>query len=342
MTQHACFDSSAMRRTTSRASSTGAHRLLRRGVALLVALSLQAFARADMAPQCPPEPTPLDSHRVATGMRDAKDHGFLWRIRRDGHTSYLYGTIHAARADWMFPGPRTAAALAASDTLALELDVLDPDVQARIAAALRRQGATPLPPALEARLERRLVAECVDAAASRTVAPEFAVATLAVLAARRDGLHPAYAIDVVLALVAHGLDKPTVSLETPEAQAAALRMPNAAATVEFVTSGLDEIESGRARPLLVRLARAWSTSDLAELESYEQWCDCLHTAAERDAMKRLLDDRNPALAAAIEALHAGGGGVFAAVGSLHMVGPSALPALLARRGFAVEPVRFDR
>ena len=25
-----------------------------------------------------------------------------------------------------------------------------------------------------------------------------------------------------------------------------------------------------------------------------------------------------------------------------MVGPSALPALLARRGFAVEPVRFDR
>jgi len=242
-------------------------------LALRGLVAQHALAQSVEASRCPPEPTPLDAARLERGMRSAADHGFLWRIRRDGRTSYLYGTIHAARAEWMFPGPRTTAALAASDTLALEIDMLDPDMQSRIAAALRERGATPLPPALAERLERRLAAECVDAEASRALAPEFQVATLAVLAARRDGLHPAYAIDLVLALVARSLDKATVSLETPEAQAAALRMPSAEATVEFVTSGLDELESGRARPLLVHLARTWRTGDLADLERYAQWCD---------------------------------------------------------------------
>jgi uncharacterized protein YbaP (TraB family) len=320
---------------------TALRRLLAWLLALVALVAAHAAAHAAERAHCPPEPTALDAAHIASGMRDASDRGFLWRIRRDGRTSYLYGTIHAARAEWMFPGPRTAAALAASDTLALEVDLLDADVQARLVAALRERAATPLPAPLAARLERRLLAECVDAAV-RSLAPEFQVATLAVVAARRDGLDPAYAIDLVLALVARGLGKQTVSLETPEAQAAALRMPTAAATVEFVTSGLDELESGRARPLLVRLASAWNAGDLGELERYESWCGCLDAAAERDAMKRLLDERNPVLAAGIAALHDGGGAVFAAVGSLHMVGANGVPALLARRGFAVEPVRFDR
>lgn len=302
----------------------------------------QAFAQAPEASQCPPQATAPDPQRFAAGMRDAKDRGYLWRVRRDGRTSYLYGTIHVARPDWMFPGPRTTAALAASDTLALEIDLLDAEMQSRLAATLRGGSATALPAPLAARLERRFVAECVDPAGMRALAPEFQVATLMVLAARRDGLDPSYGIDLMLGVVARSLDKATVSLETPEAQFAALAMPTPAATIEFVTSSLDELESGKARPLLVRLAKAWSASDLAELEGYERWCDCRHTAAEREAMKRMLDDRNPALADAIEKLHGGGETVFAAVGSLHMIGPNGLPALLARRGFGVEAVRFDR
>ena len=308
---------------------------------LLVALPLHALAAA-AAPDCPPQATAPDAQRVAAGMHDAKDRGYLWRVRRDGRTSYLYGTIHVARPEWMFPGPRTTAALAASDTLALEIDMLDADMQTRLAAARRGRSATALPAPLAARVERRFLAECVDPAAMRTLAPEFQVATLMVLAARRDGLDPSYGIDLMLGVVARSLAKETVSLETPEAQFAALAMPTPAATIEFVTAGLDELESGRARPLLARLAKAWSTSDLAELEGYARWCDCLNTDAERDAMKRVLDDRNPALADAIAKLHDGGETVFAAVGSLHMIGPNGLPALLARRGFSVEAVRFDR
>jgi len=322
----------------SRASSRWSALVL----AVLLVLPCHSFAQSDAATACPPEPLPLDAARLERGMHEARDHGFLWRVARDGRSSYLYGTIHAARPEWMFPGPRTTAALAASDTLALELDMLDPDVQARLATALRASAATPLPAPLAARLERRFVAECLDPAAWRALAPEFQVAMLSVMAGRRDGLDPAYAVDLVLALAARDLGKTIVSLETPEAQIAALTMPTPPETIEFVTGGLDELESGRTRPLLAHLATAWSGSDIADLEAYERWCDCLRTAADRASMKRLLDDRNAPLAAAIDALHGGGKQVFAAVGALHMIGPNGLPALLRMRGYAVERVRFDR
>jgi hypothetical protein len=86
------------------------------------------------------------------------------------------------------------------------------------------------------------------------------------------------------------------------------------------------------------LADVWARSDADKLARYSEWCDCLRTPAEQRLIKRLLDDRNPGLADGIERLHAGGKGVFAAVGALHMIGPQGLPTLMASRGFVVTPV----
>ena len=311
------------------------------GLALLTPLG-SAAQTAAAAPACPPAAVPLDPDRFREGMRRAEDHGFLWRVARDGRTSYLYGTIHAAKPAWMFPGPRTLAAFESSEVLALELDLLDADVRDRLAKAAAARPDERLPAALDARIERRMAAECVTGAPWRAFAPEFQVATLAVLAARREGLDPSYGIDLVLALIARDFGKATASLETPEAQINALRMPTHAATIEFVTASLDELDANRSAPMLARLANAWTDGNLAELEGYEGWCDCLGSAAERAAEKRLVADRNPLLAQAFDALHGGGRSVFAAVGSLHMIGPGGLPALLRQRGYAVEPVRFSR
>jgi len=315
--------------------------LVAAGLSLLAPLPGQAQPTT-AASDCPPAAIPLDPARFQTGMRTAADHGFLWRIAKDGRTSYLYGTLHAARPAWMFPGPRTTAALEASEVLALELDLLDADVRERLIKAVNARPDERLPPALAARMEKRMAAECVDAASLRGFVPEFQVASLAVLAARREGLDPSYAIDLILALMARDLGKATTSLETPEAQIAALRMPTREATIEFVTSGLDELDAGKSGPLLARMASAWTDGNLAELENYERWCDCLNSAAERASMKRLLEDRNPLLAAAIDKVHAGGRSLFAAVGSLHMIGARGLPALMRERGYVVEQIRFGR
>ena len=311
------------------------------GLALLASIDGRAQT-ASAASGCPPAALPLDPDRLQTGMRQAEDHGFLWRIVKDGRTSHLFGTLHAARPAWMFPGPRTTAAFEASDVLALELDILDADIRERLMKAANARPDERMPPALVARLERRMAAECINADALRSFVPEFQIASLAMLAARRDGLDPSYAIDLVLALIARDFGKATTSLETPEAQIAALRMPTRQATIEFVTSGLDELDAGTSGPLLARMASAWTDGNLAELEGYERWCNCLNTAAERASMKRLLDDRNPLLAAAIDKVHGGGRSVFAAVGSLHMIGARGLPALMRERGYVVEQVRFGR
>ena len=323
---------------------SGIARLL---VAPLAAASLTfaalAARAADDTATCPPAPVPLTPERFAAGMRDARnDHGFLWRISKGGRSSYLYGTIHAARREWMFPGPTIVDAIRASDTVALELDVLDPDIQRRLAASIGSRRSDPLPPALVRRLDQRMAVECVDAAAYGRFAPEFQVASLSVMSARRDGIDPSYAIDLVLAILARDLGKPVVSLETPEAQMQALQMPSQEETVAFVEEGLDDLETGRVRPMLNRLAKVWVDGDYQQLRRYEQWCDCLRTPAERLATKRLLDDRNPALAAAIDALHDSGKQVFAAVGSLHMVGPLGLPEQMRQRGYKVELGDFTR
>ena len=274
-------------------------------------------------------------------MADARDRGFLWRIHQGGRTSFLFGTVHVARFDWMFPGPTLRRALEASDTVALELDLLDPEIQRGMAEGQRR-GDAPLPEPLAQRLAAQMRAACIEPEMLAAFSPEMKLAALTVMAARRDGLDPSFGIDIFLAGFGRGALKPVVSLETPRAQLAALQAGDAAGAVAFVEAALAELEADRARPMLLRIATIWAESDHAELMRYDDWCECRKTAAERDAMKRLLDDRNPVLAARIDALHRGGQRVFAAVGSLHMVGPTGLPALLAQRGYRVERVAFAR
>ncbi len=310
------------------------------GLAWLGALGPgRALAADAVTSACPPAAAPIDAERFRAGLRDAtEDHGFLWRIARDGRSSYLYGTIHVARPEWMYPGPLTKTALSAADTVALELDVLDPTIAVRLAESAKARPDETLPAELVRRLDALMTAECMDPARWHSFAPEFQIAILATMSARREGFDPAYAIDGVLAVVGRMLGKGVVSLETPESQLAALRAPTREATIELVRSGLDDLDSAHAGPLVARLVQAWRASDLATLEDYERWCECQRSDAERQALKVLLDDRNAVLSAQIEALHAGGHAVFAAVGSLHMIGPKGLPALMRERGFEVEPI----
>jgi uncharacterized protein len=91
----------------------------------------------------------------------------------------------------------------------------------------------------------------------------------------------------------------------------------------------------------VRLHNTWASSDFVEFQKYEEWCDCIHGDADRKFLKRVNDDRNPGLAAGIDKLHRDGKRVFAAVGSLHMVGAKGIPALLKDMGYKVERVMFD-
>ena len=288
---------------------------------------------------CPPLATAPSLELMQAAMAQASDRGPLWRISRDGHDSFLYGTLHIGKALWMAPGPVIRNALRQSDTIALELDPMDDAVQAEMAARLAALPSVVLAPALQARLARAWQFECLPANALDSGPPEMKAIALLVLAGRRDGLDPAYASEVMLAALARLGKRRLVSLETVSMQLDVLMGQTAAEVEDMVRETLDELEADPNRATMMRMVIAWAAGDVAELERYDQWCECVNSDAERARMKRMLDERNPGMARGIDELHAAGGHVFAAVGTLHMTGGTGLPALLAARGYAVQRLR---
>lgn len=305
-------------------------------------LLLAAIASSGHAAQaaCPPAPEKPTQELIQSALRNASDHGYMWRISKDGRTSYLYGTIHLGKPEWVFPGPTVASALRTTDSVALELDMMDPQVQERTKKLMASTHGNALPKALEKRLRQQAESLCVPYAALANVPPEMQIAVLSIMTSRWEGLDASYSIDVFLAAIGHKANKNVVSLETPEFQFQTLMMPTPEETAAVVESSLDEMENQRSRKMLKRLADAWAHSDYAMMDHYEDWCECMNTDVERAMMKRMLDERNPAMAEHIDALHQSGKQVFAAVGSMHMFGPAGLPALMEKKGYKVERVDF--
>ena len=311
-----------------------------RPVLFVFLLALALHASAESRTVCPPAAEQPSPEAIQDAVLNASDHGFLWRISKDGRTSFLYGTLHVAKFEWMFPGPSVMQALIATDTVALELDVMDADIQRRVVKGMATSSNTALPAALVERMQQQADSMCVPYDSIAGLSPELQITTLTVMAGRGAGIDPAYAIDGVLAGIGHGANKKVVSLETPEVQLRMLQMKDAQETISFVQDSLDELEAGRTGTFLKRIAEVWADADYAEMARFNEWCDCLNTGIEREMMRRLLDGRNPGLADRIDALHRGGRQVFAAVGSLHMFGPLGLPALMEKRGYRVERVGF--
>ncbi len=268
-----------------------------------------------------------------------RDRGMLWRATRGGRSSYLFGTLHVGKPEWRRLGPQTSAALRESDVLALEIDAQDPGVSEAMA---QPQPARPLPADLAQRLQQALQRACVPAESMVGLHPVWQVSLLTLLEARWLGMDPAYAQEHLLAAQARSQGVPVVSLETVATQTEALVPSGEDQGDQLLEQSLQQLQDQSGRRVLRKLARAWEAGDLATLENYEAWCECGADATERAFMRRLNDERNPRLADGIEARHAQGQRVFAAVGALHMTGPAALPSLLRERGFKLERVVFRR
>ena len=299
---------------------------------LLLALILPTAAHATPCAAAPPPPT---QDQWKQWRAQAKDRGLLWRITKNGESSWLYGTVHAARPEWAVPGPAVNKALQASDVLALELDPLDPAIQQRV-GALVSQHAGQMPPVMAARVRTLVEKACLPVTLVDAMHPMMVLTTVQTVELRRDGIYAEYGIDQALSGMARKLGKPVISMETPDGQLRALLGDDLTVNTIDVSDTLKEMEDGRSQKVTGELLAVWSRGDLKRLSDYRKWCDCVRTASERALLKRILDDRNGGLADTIDKLHSEGKHVFAAAGALHLVGPTGLPTLLAARGYRVE------
>ena len=298
---------------------------------VLASLGLAGLTLAQAS--CPP---PLPTQASTAPERDR---GLLWRISRDGRSSYLFGTLHVGKPAWRRFGPQLNAALRNADVLALEIDPSDPEL-ANALAELQPTGV--LPDALQKRLDEAYARACVAPESLATLHPVLQATTLMVMEARWLGMDASLAMEQLLVAQVRGSGRRVVSLETVAQQKAVLVPADPDDALSVLEQSLTQLEDKSSRRVLHRLSQLWEKGDLAALDDHGSWCECANSDEDKAYMRKLNDERNPPLADGIEAQHRLGKRVFAAVGALHMTGPQALPLLLAQRGFKVERVRFER
>lgn len=314
------------------------HTLRHLTAALATAFALVSPAHAKDS--CPPVAQAPTQAQLAEGMQNAKDRGALWRISKDGRTSYLFGTLHLGQMAWAFPGPKLLQALRETQVLAVEVDITAPSTQAELAAAMQAAGKIELSPKDQTRLDAQADAACIPRAALAGMHPIMQGITYVVLGGRTVGLDAAWGQEPNLIGFARAQQRPIVSLESIGAQMAVLLPADPTEARKGFDRLLDDLEKGSAAAELARMGSAWERGDLDLVGSLEKLCACIPTEEQRKFTRILNDERNPGLADRIAQEHAKGKPVLAAVGLLHMTGPQALPRLLTARGFTVERVAY--
>jgi uncharacterized protein len=301
-------------------------------------LLLTLFFRVSFAQSnCPPEFVAPEPDQYKTLKQNSKDRGFLWKVTKAGKTSHLYGTIHVSKADWIIPGSKVLDALRQSDKIAVELNFLDPDVLKSINKLSTAIDSPKLSNKLNERVKQYAVLNCIKFESLLNLRPEMQLISMQMLLLRSEKIYPELGIDMLLMGFANAGKKTIIGVETPEEQINAI-ISKPEELEQDMSDALARLEAGRDKEMLVKLTNAWAEKDFYFLSKYEEWCDCLNTQKERDEMKRLGEDRNIVIADRFNKIHSKEGKVFLAVGTLHMVGTTGIPALLKKQGYLVERI----
>ncbi|MBA5636684.1 TraB/GumN family protein [Duganella sp. LX20W] len=280
-----------------------------------------------------------------SARQTAPNRGALFKVAQNGHTLYLFGTIHVGAPDFYPLEERVLGALERASVLALEIDPLaDPG---RMAQAVQQygmyargagsaQGALPAP--YRPRLERLLRQYALDADTVAGMKPWLLASVLTVSEFSAQGYDTALAVDAWLARQAHQRKLPVLELESPESQMALFDRMTADEQSRFLQEGIDAIDDHQQASQAREIADAWRNADAAALDALARKAADDDTFSGRFVQRMLLDARNPALADGIAALLARETDSLAAIGVLHLVGTNSVPELLRKRGLAVERI----
>lgn len=261
----------------------------------------------------------------------------LWRIEGPGgQAGYLFGTAHALPDGTEWRTPLLDGALAACDTLAVEIAALNSPAKMREVFA--RLAATPGQPPLMERVspdKRELMARAIarkdlrdaDYAEMETWAVALALSQLSDRGDSGNG------VDRALLKLAKG--KRIVELEGVERQLALFDTLPPAQQSRLLEEVAADLADAEAETQGDRRMLGWLAGDTATLEKETRE----GLLADPGLREVLLVKRNLDWAERIAALLRSGAQPFVAVGAAHLVGPEGLAALLERRGYAVKRVQ---
>ena len=267
--------------------------------------------------------------------------GFLYEIRKGNQASLLFGTIHVGRPEF-YPLPAARLArLARADALVLEADISD---VGRAAEAMQKFAMYPpgadgldkrLPPATLKRVEAALARNGLDPAPMMRLKPWMLGSVLSLLEAAQAGYAQTFAAETYLVGLAQAENRKILELEGIERQFALFENAPWSTQVAFLDEAIRAVESNEARREVDRIGRAWETGDTRALERLLSEMRAQTSVGARFTVETILVGRHPAMVRRIETLMADGRNYLFAVGSLHLVGPDGLVAMLRARGYTV-------
>ena len=266
------------------------------------------------------------------------DRGLFWKVEKDGRTSYLLGTVHAWKREWLPLNPTIEKAFADSKTLAVELDTAKMDMGSAVQMMMLSGDDT-----LEARLGKSLY-EQTRAEAAKLQVPEGAIAkikpwgAMLVLAAtklQQLGFSPDAGIDNYLIQKASASGKRVIELESGDQQLAMMDGLSARLQNAMLRDFLANID-GTSR-IIGDIFSAWKRGDAdAAYKLNEKGLG--DPEAKREFDDKFLYQRDVAMTRKIEELLRQPGPHFIAVGSLHLVGPKSIVEQLKAKGYRVEQI----
>lgn len=261
----------------------------------------------------------------------------LWEVQGKRNSVYLFGSVHLLKPGEFRFHDALERAYADAEALYLEVDMDDLD-PLELASATAARAVDPDGRGLDelmgpdaAAARERAAAAGIDLALLGQMEPWFAGLAVVTIALAREGYTAADGVEQRVQERAVADGKEILGFETIDDQLAALDGLELPLQREFLLNSLED--AARPATELQSFLSAWQQGDEAALaqELREEF------AAEPDLYRSLMIDRNQRWARQIEDLLDDEQDYLVVVGTLHLVGPDGLPAMLAARGY--EPAR---
>jgi uncharacterized protein YbaP (TraB family) len=257
----------------------------------------------------------------------------LWEIKSARGAAYLLGSIHAAKADLYPLDERIERAFEESDILVVEVNMLEQTENALpeqlLARSLYPHGddlTKRISPALFEQAQVRMAKHGFTAAQIKQFKPWYIATTLTLLELRALGIVPELGIDMHYLNRARGRKK-ILALESAEAHIDRLDGFNDREQELYLKQTVTAIDNLAGQ--MEEVFTAWNSGDGQRLA---QLLDTSHSesAEGRSIRRKLVDQRNRAMAAKITRLLRTGKTYFIIVGAGHLIGDKGLPNLLAK------------
>jgi len=293
---------------------------------LIVLLAFLGVAQAQQAAPAQPKPRRF----------------LMWKATSPSATVYLVGSIHVGDSS-MYPLPKEVeSAFAAAKVLAVEINVKNAD-QSKMMGLVQKYGMYADDDSLTKHLSKETQAALDDYCTRHNVPrmgmeklkPWVMAVTIIAMAWQQAGEDPSQGIDM------HFLDesKPPQridELETMESQLSIFAEATEEEQQSMLASALKQ--GDKMKDLIKRMEAAYISGDPDALQKIMAEQD---DVGSKSLEKKLLDDRNVAMAGKMEEYLKGKDPIFAVVGAAHIIGDKGIAKQLRDRGYKVEQVTLE-